>query len=540
MKSASDSSPDTLMQHDAVGRRHLRVMRGMLGMVSLMAVVAATALWFTLHQTRELSRPSQYSDLWYISSVNSELSRVTLLAHEVLAGKASRDELLLRLDVLYSVLDLSPTAPKVHTRFRESLPETNRVLDELSRALDSWSERLERADGPDVAVELRRVIDETQGFREPVGKAVADVHLSSTLDTDRQRQRLLQSFALLSLALLFVLTGTAIVIWRALKDRQVALQTSLALNELNQTLETRVRQRTRQIDEARNLLTFILDASPSDVALIEAEGGQVHYINRRLMDRLGMRQQPRQLFFQELLHDAEAGQMLLRALDESGQINGMEALIASTPPYWSSLSAQLIEVEGLLCYLVWGFDISTHKRLENELRTLATTDVLTGLNNRRAFLEKADAVLEHCRRYGQSCGALMIDIDHFKSVNDRHGHHVGDEAIRATGIAIQHVLRDADVVGRLGGEEFAALLPNADPQGMRDTAERIRQSVESMSIALDDGGTLTFTVSLGLASFQPADQTLEQLLNKADQALYRAKAAGRNRAVTYTAETLDL
>jgi len=540
MKSASNSGQDLLARQKLMATRHLRMMRRVLGVVILMAVVAASALWLAQHHARLLSRPSQHSDLWYISSVNNALSQASLLAQQALTGEASRDDLVLRLEVLYSVLDHSASAPKVQVQFRETLPEIARTLDELARAADAWVERLEQTNGADSNTPLRGVVDELHGFREPIAKAVAAVHLASTLEADRQRQRLLLSFTLLSLALVFVLAGTAVIIWRSLKDRQIALQTSQELNEANRMLETRVRERTRQIDEAHNLLTFILDASPSDVALIDAENGHVHYVNRSLLERLGMRQRPQTLRFHELLHDDQAGQTLLKALDTSGQIDGVEALIASTPPYWSSLSARLIEVEGRLCHLVWGFDISTHKRLENELRQLATTDALTGLNNRRAFLDKAEVLLEHCRRYRNACGALMIDIDHFKAVNDRHGHHIGDEALRATGKAILAVLRDADVVGRLGGEEFAVLLPNADPQGLVETTERIRQAIAAISLPLPQGETLRFTASLGIASFQSTDQTLAQLLVHADRALYRAKTEGRNRAVSYLAEMLDL
>jgi len=541
MKSASTPSGQELFAgQKLMGKRHLRMLRWVLGVVLLMAVVAASALWLAQHQARLLSRPSQHNDLWYIASVNNELSQASLMAQEAATGATSRDELVLRLEVLYSVLDHSPTAPKVNVQFRDTLPETAQTLDALANAVDGWATRLEQVDDAELPAALKAVVEGLQGFRKPIAQAVADVHLASTLDADRQRLRLLLSFTLLSLALLVVLVGTGIIIWRALKDRAVALQTSQALNEANQLLETRVRERTRQIDEAHNLLTFILDASPSDVALIDAQGGQVHYINRRLMERLGMQQQPQTLRLQDLLHDAAAGQALREALDESGQVDGVEAQIASTPPYWSSLSGQLIDVEGRLCHLIWGFDISTHKRLEHELRLLATTDALTGLNNRRAFLDKAEALLEHCRRYSHACGALMIDIDHFKTVNDRHGHQVGDEALRATGQAIQSVLRDADVVGRLGGEEFAVLLPNAHLQGTLDTSERIREAIAAITLPLPDGKTLHLTASLGVASFQPPAQTLTQLLAQADQALYRAKVQGRNRAVRYLPEMLDL
>ncbi len=537
MKSASNSGQDLFTQQKATGLRRVQVTRWVLGMVILLAGVAASALWFTLDQTRKLARPSQHSDVWHVSSVSNELARVSLLSHRLITGVVDRDELLLRLDVLYSQLDQSSSSPRLNIQLSQIHPETARMLNELKDVSDGWTRLLQQ----DLGVgSVQRVLEESQAYGDRVASAIADVHLASTLDADRQRLKLLQSFMLLSLALLLLLVGASIGIWRVLRDRSIAIETSRMLNEANQTLETRVRERTRQIDEAHNLLTFILDASPSDVALLDAESGNVHYINRRLVDSLGMRHKPQQLSLRELLHDPVVGETLERTLQESGQVDGFEALIASQTPYWSSLSARLIEVKGRLAYLVWGFDVSTHKRLENELRILATTDLLSGLNNRRAFHEKGETLLEHCRRYQVPCGALMIDIDHFKSINDRFGHPVGDEAIRAAGRAIQAALRDADLVGRIGGEEFAVLLPYADVQGVRDTAERIRQSVEALSITTGNGQLLRFTVSLGLASFRPPDQDLEQLLVQADHALYQAKAEGRNRAVTYTAEKLDL
>lgn len=520
-----------------MGRHRLNVTRWVLGMVIMLALVAASALWFTLNQARVLSRPSYHSNLWYVSSVNGELARVALLSHQAQSGEVGHAEVLLRLDVLYSLLDRSSNSPRTQIQAEDIDPETSRALEALLNAVNGWAQLLQRDPS---AGNLRRVMDGAQGYSDQMTRALANVHLASTLQADKYRVQLLQSFVLLSLALLLLLLGAAIGIWRVLKDREIALQTSKALNDINQTLEARVRDRTRQNDEARNLLTFILDASPSDVALLDAEDGRVHYINRRLVESLGMRQQPVQLSLAELLHDPKAADTLASQLNGSGQVDGFEALIASQPPYWSSLSAQLIEVEGRLCHLIWGFDVSTHKRLEGELRTLATTDPLSGLNNRRAFHEKGEALLEHCRRYNTPCGALMIDIDHFKSINDRFGHPVGDEAIRLAGRSIQAVLRDADIVGRMGGEEFAVLLPHADPQGLRDTAERIRVSVESATLPLNNGETLRFTVSLGMAAFVPPDQRLEQLLVHADRALYQAKSEGRNRTIAYSTAMLDL
>ena len=135
MKSASTPSGQELFaSQKLMGTRHLRMLRWVLGVVLLMAVVAASALWLAQHQARLLSRPSQHNDLWYIASVNNELSRVSLLAQEAAAGDTSIDELVLRLEVLYSVLDHSPTAPKVNVQFRDTLPETANTLDELTPA----------------------------------------------------------------------------------------------------------------------------------------------------------------------------------------------------------------------------------------------------------------------------------------------------------------------------------------------------------------------------------------------------------------------
>lgn len=527
MKSASGSGSDWLGEQRTLSGRHQRVMRWLLGAVAGLALLSAMALWLALRQAYELSRTGQVGDLWYVSSVNGELLRLSLEARRVMVGEPRRDELLLRLEVLQSVLDQSAANPKVLTGVRQHLPEVTRVLDELTLAAGRWGHDLAAPDG------LQRVIDEASQFHDRTASAVADVHLRSFRDAEHERQQLLHGLVQLCAALTCLLLGAGTALWRAHKAHRIALAHSHALNDTNRLLEARIRERTRRIDESRNLLAFILDASPSDVALIETGTGRVHFINQRLRARLRLHEPLPPLRLQALLHDPDAARLLQEMLDESGQADGVEALIASHPPSWSALSARLIDVEGRLCHLIWGFDISTHKRLEAELRTLATTDSLSGLNNRRAFLETGSALLEHCRRYHRPCGALMIDIDHFKRINDRHGHPIGDEAIRATARLVLEVLRDADVVGRLGGEEFAALVPHADAAGVRDTAERLRQAVQALAIPLPDAQPLQFTISIGCATFEGGALSLDELLQRADQALYRAKSGGRNRVETF-------
>ncbi len=188
----------------------------------------------------------------------------------------------------------------------------------------------------------------------------------------------------------------------------------------------------------------------------------------------------------------------------------------------------VLDDNGFLGHLWLYRDVTERKEKELELRRLATTDVLTGLPNRRYFLERLEQELARHHRFGRSASLLMIDIDHFKQVNDHYGHAVGDEALRHFARIARKKLRTIDVLGRLGGEEFAALLPNTDPEGARILAERLRQTVAAQP-CLVGTTTVPFTVSIGVASFRDDDSKGELVLARADAALYRAKEQGRNK-----------
>lgn len=162
-------------------------------------------------------------------------------------------------------------------------------------------------------------------------------------------------------------------------------------------------------------------------------------------------------------------------------------------------------------------------------RELATRDELTGLINRRAMLDLM--ALEHSRslRSGRPLLLAQLDIDHFKPINDQHGHATGDRALQAFAGTVRASLRDTDVLARWGGEEFVLMLTDTSADQARGLLERIRQAVQALEIA-HSAGSLQLTVSIGLAQHLPGD-TVEHTLERADQALYRAKALGRNRVV---------
>ncbi len=161
------------------------------------------------------------------------------------------------------------------------------------------------------------------------------------------------------------------------------------------------------------------------------------------------------------------------------------------------------------------------------LRKLAETDPLTNLLNRRAFMEAASDAMRYYQRYNRSIATLIVDIDHFKRVNDDHGHAAGDAVIRRIGELIAQTLRETDKVARFGGEEFVVLLREVSEQEAHDLAERIRLVIAESRIPFDDR-ELAVTVSIGCAAITDYDRDVEELIERADRALYSAKAAGRN------------
>lgn len=179
-------------------------------------------------------------------------------------------------------------------------------------------------------------------------------------------------------------------------------------------------------------------------------------------------------------------------------------------------------------------DITQRKLLEEELRRQAHIDYLTGVHNRRHFMERAEQELRRASRYGKALSLLMLDIDHFKEINDRYGHKIGDTVLKTLADLCHTTLREVDILGRLGGEEFAVLLPETDQPSAIDAAERLRDTLSKARIPLAEGLPVTFSVSIGVSSMSSPDNNIDVLLNAADKALYQAKAEGRNRVCGVT------
>ncbi|GAB6037464.1 hypothetical protein JCM15519_20230 [Fundidesulfovibrio butyratiphilus] len=197
------------------------------------------------------------------------------------------------------------------------------------------------------------------------------------------------------------------------------------------------------------------------------------------------------------------------------------ALVATLP----------LEIGGRGCLLLTLLDITERKRMEEELRSLAFTDALTGVNNRRRFLELAHRELERAKRYGTPFSYLTLDVDHFKSINDAYGHEQGDQVLKSLASTCLKALRDTDIFGRLGGEEFGAVLIESTAQEALSAATRLLKAAAKDRQEID-GHTVGYTVSIGVCSWRNGDDALSEIMRRADKALYEAKARGRNRVVT--------
>jgi diguanylate cyclase (GGDEF)-like protein len=167
------------------------------------------------------------------------------------------------------------------------------------------------------------------------------------------------------------------------------------------------------------------------------------------------------------------------------------------------------------------------KRAKEQAEMLARTDFLTGMNNRRSFYDLCETPFKLARRYGQDLAAILFDIDQFKNINDVHGHAVGDEVLRNLAGIVAETCRESDVAGRVGGEEFAILLPHTNAENAHELAERLRERMEKSVVHLDRGD-VKFTASFGVTQMCAECETLEALIALADGAMYKAKQRGRN------------
>jgi len=168
---------------------------------------------------------------------------------------------------------------------------------------------------------------------------------------------------------------------------------------------------------------------------------------------------------------------------------------------------------------------------QEELERLANIDSLTGLLNRGAILRKLSEQMKHAKRYREELSLSLLDIDYFKKVNDQYGHLTGDDVLEQVAILMWQNIRDADIIGRYGGEEFIIILPRTDLSSALNVAERVRKMIEASKMKDSEGNMFGITVSQGISIYKPGEDE-HSLISRADNALYKAKRNGRNRVET--------
>lgn len=284
--------------------------------------------------------------------------------------------------------------------------------------------------------------------------------------------------------------------------------------------------------EENAFLQAVVDVIPGTFYVIDEEGYFVRW-NRAAQELVGV---PDERMPSTGMLDAicEEDRPLIATLIREALARGYaeaEARVAhpSGEKQWRFLTARRVDIAGKSYLVGTGLDVTERKKLERELEYQARTDFLTGISNRRHFLDLADLELARARRYGRPFSILMLDLDLFKSVNDRYGHRIGDLALQKVVEVCGQILREVDVFGRLGGEEFGIILPETDAEQALQVADRVRQAVATASIVLPQGGSVGITTSIGVATYSEDDPDVDGVLNRADRALYEAKRSGRDR-----------
>jgi diguanylate cyclase (GGDEF)-like protein/PAS domain S-box-containing protein len=278
---------------------------------------------------------------------------------------------------------------------------------------------------------------------------------------------------------------------------------------------------------------IIADHSGDVVLNIDAEG-IIQYASPSVTQRIG--QTPDAMVGRSATDFVDAGDRALviathhKTLAEPGAIHMVEfrRRESSGNTIWYEMVAQaILDERGVPTGIVSTLrDMSRHKAVERELKAVANVDELTGAATRRAFLERLDKIVAHGSKSGPSCLAL-IDVDHFKRVNDQYGHAVGDRVLRAFVDQLRTEVPGTDMIGRLGGEEFAILLTNIDLAHASTVCERLRATVASMIVPVDTRRSLSITFSAGLVQLIDLEDGTTAL-EAADKALYQAKHGGRN------------
>ncbi len=281
-----------------------------------------------------------------------------------------------------------------------------------------------------------------------------------------------------------------------------------------------VRAYLKQIDDREIVLLEAGDREEIQSALDRGSIDLV-FMDLQMPDKSGME------WLAEITHSQAAPVVMLTGL--GSEDIAAESIQEGAVGYLSKvgLSRERLETAIDNALIRWR-QVQQSRASQEELERLASFDSLTGLYNRRTVLRLLDDQMKRAKRYDETLAVLMVDIDHFKEVNDRYGHLVGDRVLEAVASVLSQSVREVDRVGRYGGEEFLITLPKADVGSAREVGERIRGAVEEGGMTAHHGAVFHVTISVGVAGYRSGEDLLA-FVGRADDALYSAKQNGRNR-----------
>jgi diguanylate cyclase (GGDEF)-like protein len=281
---------------------------------------------------------------------------------------------------------------------------------------------------------------------------------------------------------------------------------------------------------ATNIQREVLDALPTPLIVLDADG-DVRYRSTSTNEYFGPDIKPAQL---RKLREITSRFDATRGSNRSGKLPELTVRDAGGRTRHMTISVGRMVFAGRSAHLLSFADVTHIRKIEEELRVLnveskrlATTDALTGIKNRRYFMNAVTLQLRQMRVHRRPGAIFMLDLDHFKSLNDRHGHEFGDKVLIEVATAAHRLMRRGDIFARIGGEEFAGFLPDTDVEGALATAERLRACIAGVQITTGDH-SVTLTCSIGITKIKAETDTPESAMKRADDGLYAAKRDGRD------------
>jgi len=326
-----------------------------------------------------------------------------------------------------------------------------------------------------------------------------------------------------------------LTIWVVTQTFLIAL-----LYALRHEWQSQLKKRTVTIENLLQHNSLLLNAAADGICGID-KNGCITFINRAALTMLGfqlkeiMGQDPRKIFYRHIPDGQPDTEKAFMQTVEDGKPRTSEEWFSRHDSSYFPAKVAITPIfeHGQRNGAVIVFhDITEQRNRQEALLQLATTDSLTGVSNRRHFLQQLDTEMARQRRHGGKASVLMTDLDFFKNINDKYGHATGDVVLSHFVSIVRQTVRRSDIIGRLGGEEFAILLPGDGTDGAHLLAERLRHIFENNPVKVDNT-PIACTVSIGISDLRADDITVDEPLHRADEALYAAKAKGRNRTELY-------